>query len=130
MNLEFGPDGSLYVLDYGSGYFGGAADSAVYRIDYVKGSRSPVAEIEASVTNGGVPLEVVLDGSASKHPEDLPLTYAWDVDSDGTVDSTEPVVTHTYATKGQYTARLTVTAPTARRAWPPPPSRSATPLPW
>ncbi|GAA3232551.1 ThuA domain-containing protein [Oerskovia jenensis] len=111
MNLEFGPDGSLYVLDYGSGYFGGAADSAVYRIDYVKGSRSPVAEIEASVTNGGVPLEVVLDGSGSKHPENLPLTYAWDVDSDGTVDSTEPVVTHTYTAKGQYTARLTVTAP-------------------
>ncbi|TMZ42120.1 glucose dehydrogenase, partial [Klebsiella pneumoniae] len=37
MNIEFGPEGSLYVLDYGSSYFGGADDSALYRIDYTQG---------------------------------------------------------------------------------------------
>ena len=34
MDLEFGPDGALYVLDYGTGWFGGDANSAVYRIEY------------------------------------------------------------------------------------------------
>ena len=27
INIEFGPDGSLYVLDYGTGYFAGDANS-------------------------------------------------------------------------------------------------------
>ena len=36
--MEFGPDGALYVLDYGTGgFFQGDANSAVYRIDYVSG---------------------------------------------------------------------------------------------
>ena len=41
--MEFGPDGSLYVLDYGAGYFAGDANSALYRVDYVQGAarRSP-----------------------------------------------------------------------------------------
>ena len=32
--MEFGPDGALYVLDYGTGWFGGDANSALYRIEY------------------------------------------------------------------------------------------------
>ena len=38
------------------------------------------------------------------------LTYAWDFTSDGTVDATTPTASFTYATAGNYTARLTVTA--------------------
>ena len=34
MDMEFGPDGALYVLDYGTGWFGGDANSALYRIEY------------------------------------------------------------------------------------------------
>ena len=52
MNIEFGPDGSLYVLDYGSGYFGGSEDSAVYRIDYTKGNRTPQVALSADKTPG------------------------------------------------------------------------------
>ena len=45
MDMEFGPDGALYVLDYGTGWFGGDANSAVYRIEYqtTGGNRAPVA---------------------------------------------------------------------------------------
>ena len=39
MDMEFGPDGALYVLDYGTGWFGGDANSALYRVDYVQGGR-------------------------------------------------------------------------------------------
>lgn len=34
-DAEFGPDGSLYVLEYGSGWFGPADDNGLYRIDYL-----------------------------------------------------------------------------------------------
>ena len=41
--MAFGPDGALYVLDYGTGYFDGDANSALYRYDYIGagGNRAP-----------------------------------------------------------------------------------------
>ncbi|ASR34964.1 glucose dehydrogenase [Prauserella marina] len=110
MNIEFGPDGSLYVLDYGSGYFGGAADSAVYRIDYTKGNRTPQVQLSADTTSGPGPLEVTFDPSGTTDPDGDELSYEWDFDGDGTTDSTEAgPVTHTYGENGQYQARLAVT---------------------
>ncbi|WP_019811035.1 ThuA domain-containing protein, partial [Saccharomonospora halophila] len=110
MNIEFGPDGSLYVLDYGSGYFGGAPDSAVYRIDYTKGNRTPEVSLSAENTSGQAPLEVAFDPSGTGDPDGGQLSYAWDFDGDGETDSTEAgPVTHTYSDNGQYTARLAVT---------------------
>ncbi|MDQ3789269.1 MAG: ThuA domain-containing protein, partial [Actinomycetota bacterium] len=110
MNIEFGPDGSLYVLDYGSGYFGGAPDSAVYRIDYTKGNRTPVVQLKADKTSGPAPLTVRFDPTGTADEDGGDLTYAWDFDGDGTTDSTEETpVSHTYSTPGQYTAHLAVT---------------------
>jgi glucose/arabinose dehydrogenase len=110
MNIEFGPDGSLYVLDYGSGYFGGAEDSALYRIDYTKGHRTPEVSLQADKTSGPAPLTVHFDPAGTRDPDGDALTYAWDFDGDGTTDSTEAgPVDHTYATPGQYSAKLSVT---------------------
>ena len=50
MDLDFGPDGALYVIEWGSGFGGDNADSGVYRIDYVAGDKAPIAEAAASVT--------------------------------------------------------------------------------
>ena len=113
MNLEFGPDGSLYVLDYGSGYFGGAADSAVYRIDYTRGNHTPVAKLKADKTSGPAPLTVVFDPAGTTDEDGPELTWAWDFDGDGTTDSTQAgPVSHTYTTVGQFSAKLSVTDPT------------------
>jgi len=110
MNVEFGPDGSMYVLDYGSGYFGGAADSAVYRIDYTKGNRTPEVKLAADRTSGPAPLTVNFDPGGTTDPDGGTLTYAWDFDGDGTTDSTTAgPVSHTYGEAGQFTAKLSVT---------------------
>ncbi len=45
----------------------------------------------------------------SRDPDGEPLSYAWDFDGDGTVDSTEPEPTHVYTQNGDHEARLTVT---------------------
>jgi cytochrome c len=112
MNVEFGPDGSMYVLDYGSGYFGGSADSAVYRIDYTKGNRTPEVKVTADKTSGPAPLEVNFDPAGTTDPDGGALTYAWDFEGDGTTDSTTAgPVSHTYADAGQFTAKLSVTDP-------------------
>ncbi|WP_454084924.1 ThuA domain-containing protein [Georgenia sp. Marseille-Q6866] len=111
MAMEFGPDGALYVLDYGSGgFFSGAWDSALYRVDYVADSPNPIARITTSTNNGQPPLTVEFDGTESSDPQDMPLSYAWDFDNDGEIDSTEPTASFTYETAGVFTARLTVSA--------------------
>ncbi|MCK1816117.1 ThuA domain-containing protein [Streptomyces sp. XM4011] len=107
--LRFGPDGALYVIEWGSGFGGDNADSGVYRLDYVHGHRAPVARMTADRTSGPLPLEVTFDASPSHHPDDIPFTLAWDFDGDGTTDSTETSPTHTYTEAGRFTARLTVT---------------------
>ncbi|RIQ12963.1 DUF1349 domain-containing protein [Jiangella rhizosphaerae] len=107
--MQWGPDGALYLIEWGSGFGGNNADSGVYRIDYIQGTRAPVARIDASATSGPLPLEVAFDGTASIDPEGGPITYAWDFDGDGTVDSTEPEASYTYTTAGDYTVALTVT---------------------
>ena len=88
MDLDFGPDGALYVIEWGSGFGGDNADSGIYRVDYVAGNKAPIAEATASVTSGLAPLAVQFNSTGSGDPDGGPITYAWDFDSDGTVDST------------------------------------------
>lgn len=110
--LQFGPDGALYMIEWGSGFNGNNTDSGVYRIDYVEGNRAPVARATTNRTSGPAPLTVEFDGSASFDPDTgdaTGLTYAWDFTGDGTTDATTPTASFTYTTAGNYTARLTVT---------------------
>lgn len=109
INAEFGPDGSLYVLDYGSGSFSGDAFSAVYRIDHVQGTRNPVAEASADRVSGPAPLLVKFSSAGSSDPDGGPISFAWDFNADGTIDSTEPNPSFTYNAAGRFTAALRVT---------------------
>ena len=43
MDFEFGPDGALYLIEWGTGFGGNNDDSGVYRIDYIAGDRAPIA---------------------------------------------------------------------------------------
>ncbi|ALU93663.1 glycosyl hydrolase [Streptomyces globisporus C-1027] len=106
MDSAFGPDGALYVLDYGTG----AGNQALYRVEYLAGSnRSPVAKAAADRTSGPTPLAVSFSSAGSADPEGGNLTYAWDF-GDGTT-STDPNPSHTYTTAGTYNPTLTVTDP-------------------
>ncbi|UVS78824.1 ThuA domain-containing protein [Actinokineospora sp. UTMC 2448] len=109
MDMEFGPDGALYVLDYGTGWFGGDANSAVYRIEHTTAAgRPPVAQAAGTPTSGRAPLTVAFSSAGSGDPDGDPISYAWDFTTDGTVDSTAPNPSHTYTANGSFTATLTV----------------------
>ena len=43
MDMQFGKDGSFYLLTYGDGFFAANLDAGMYRWDYVKGQRAPKA---------------------------------------------------------------------------------------
>ncbi|TDW21653.1 ThuA domain-containing protein [Kribbella kalugense] len=114
--LQFGPDGALYVIEWGSGFGGNNADSGIYRIDYVQGNRAPIAQFTTDKTSGPVPLTVAFDSTGSRDPDGQPVTLAWDFDGNGTTDSTDAKPSYTYASAGVFTARLTVTDPDGRTA--------------
>ncbi|MGW5265905.1 ThuA domain-containing protein [Microbispora sp. NPDC004025] len=108
MDLKFGPDGALYMIEWGSGFGGDNADSGIYRINYIKGNPLPVAHAEADKTDGPLPLTVKFSGEGSRDPDGQALTYAWDLDGDGKTDSTEANPSFTYEKAGQYNAVLTI----------------------
>ncbi|GAA1645514.1 hypothetical protein GCM10009744_40340 [Kribbella alba] len=114
--LQFGPDGALYVIEWGSGFGGNNADSGIYRIDYVQGNRAPIAQFSTDKTSGPVPLTVAFDSTGSRDPDGQPITLAWDFDGNGTTDSTEAKPSYTYTAAGVFTARLTVTDSDGRTA--------------
>ncbi|MBK5233875.1 MAG: ThuA domain-containing protein [Thermoleophilia bacterium] len=41
MDMEFGPDGALYVLEYGDGYFSENPEAQLSRIDFIRHGRGP-----------------------------------------------------------------------------------------
>ncbi|CCK24936.1 glucose/sorbosone dehydrogenase [Streptomyces davaonensis JCM 4913] len=106
MDSDFGPDGALYVLDYGTG----GGNQALYRIEYVGGAnRNPVAQAAADKTSGPAPLAVRFSSAGSSDPEGGALTYSWDF-GDGTT-STAANPSHTYPANGTYRPTLTVRDP-------------------
>ncbi|SDL00656.1 PQQ-dependent sugar dehydrogenase [Nonomuraea jiangxiensis] len=110
MDIEFGPDGSLYVLDYGDGFFRANPDAGLYRIDYTPDNKTPQPRIVADRTSSSqAPLTVAFDARTSTDTEPGTLTYEWDFDGDGTFDATGATASHTYTERGQYAARLRVT---------------------
>src|SRR5690625_2059203 len=112
MDMEFGPDGSLYVMEYGKGFFRQNPEAGIYRIDYNEQNKTPRAAFTADPTSGSeAPLEVTFDASASFDPEGEELTYEWDFDGDGTTDAEGVTVTHTYTERGQFTVVLRATDP-------------------
>jgi glucose/arabinose dehydrogenase/PKD repeat protein/type 1 glutamine amidotransferase len=111
---EFGPDGSLYVIDFGAGSGSGRGGSnegaGIYRIDYVANGRAPTARMAANRDSGPAPLAVAFSSAGSGSGDGGPITYAWDFDGNGTTDSTAANPSFTYTVRGRFTARLTVRA--------------------
>ncbi|MFB4290894.1 PQQ-dependent sugar dehydrogenase [Nonomuraea sp. ATR24] len=110
MDLEFGPDGALYVLEYGDGYFRENPDAQLSRFDYIghRGNHSPIPVAKASATDGHAPLTVTFTSEGTTDPDGDRLRYAWDFDADGRVDSRRPEATYTFTENGLYNATLRV----------------------
>jgi glucose/arabinose dehydrogenase len=112
MDMAFGPDGALYVLDYGLAWFGGDENSALYRIENATDGHSPVAQAAADVTSGQAPLKVRFSSAGTTDQDGDALTYSWDF-GDGTT-STSANPSHTYRKNGTYTATVTAKDTTGR----------------
>ncbi|MBC7919510.1 MAG: ThuA domain-containing protein [Ferruginibacter sp.] len=113
IDLEIGPEGAFYMLEYGSVYGIDNEDARLVRIDFNPGNRAPVAEVTARDTIGLAPLKVAFSSRRSyDFDEDDKLTYEWRFE--GQVASTDPNPTHTFEKNGVYRSILKVTDPSGK----------------
>ncbi|WP_159774977.1 PQQ-dependent sugar dehydrogenase [Streptomyces sp. HM190] len=112
MDMAFGPDGALYVLDYGISWFGGDEHSALYRIENATDGHSPVAQAAADRTSGQARLKVRFSSAGTSDQDGDALTYSWDFGDGATSTKANP--THTYKKNGTYTATVTAKDPSGR----------------
>lgn len=111
MDMEFGPDGDLYMLEYGTAWFRGNDDARLVRIEYNGGNRKPAIRMAADQTKGAVPLAVNFSSKGTKDYDRDELTYEWKITAkDGKEVATlkEENPAFTFTTPGVYSAALTV----------------------
>lgn len=111
VDMQFGPEGALYLLEYGSTW-GTNADSRLVRIDYHAGNRAPVPRIAARNAVGPAPLAVELSsaGSFDRDAGDVIETH-WFVHRSGRTGagelvSREPEARVRFEEEGVYSVEL------------------------
>ncbi len=114
IDIKFGPNGDLYVLEYGSNWFRKSDNSKLVRIEYNSGNRVPVVHASASISGGKTPLNVQLSSNGTKDADGDSLKYEWIItDATGKVSQTyhesNPVTV--FSQPGAYLCTLTVTDP-------------------
>lgn len=119
MDMEFAPDGDLYLLEYGTGWFQGNEDARLVRIEYNGNNRKPVVQLAADKTKGAVPMTVQFNSNGTKDYDRDELRYEWTItDQQGKTVSTlkDPNPAFTFDQPGVYKASLSVSDPEGEKA--------------
>jgi cytochrome c len=108
IDLAFGKDGVMYMLEYGSIYGIDNADARLVKLEYNPGNRAPIAKASISDSIGLAPLKVTFSSKGTRdYDENDKISYQWLFDG-RTVGSTEANPAYTYAANGTYKAILKV----------------------
>jgi glucose/arabinose dehydrogenase/cytochrome c551/c552/type 1 glutamine amidotransferase len=107
IDIEVGPDGRLYVLEYGTGWFNKNSDAALSRIDFNYGNRAPKAFVQVDKTSGSIPLTVKLSAEGSKDADRDKVSYVWHYGK-SVKETKDPTTTVTFATAGDYSVYVEV----------------------
>ena len=66
MDMFFGTDGKMYVLEYGQKWNVRNIDARLCRINYIKGNRPPLAKIDSDKEVGALTLTIQFSAKESK----------------------------------------------------------------
>lgn len=108
IDMEVGPNGKIYLLEYGSGWFSQNANSSLGYIEFNGGNRPPlINEVTVSNTAGKTPLTISATIEASDREDDA-IKYIWDFGNGETKETTEPKISYNYEDAGVYNLKVTV----------------------
>lgn len=108
VDATFGPDGCLYLLDYGDTW-GVNPDSALLKISYVRGNLQPIAKLAVSTPAGPTPLKTTLSAKGSRDLDGGKLSYAWKLQPGDKKLGEGEELTVALETAGNFNVELTVT---------------------
>ena len=107
IDMEVGPDGKLYLLEYGTGWFQRNADAGLSCIDYNGGNRPPeIKAIHVDKTSGVLPFHIRATVDA-KDPDKDALSYTWNLGNQKKT-TTSPELDYTFNTAGDYNISVEV----------------------
>ena len=108
IDMEMGPDGRMYLLEYGSGWFSKNANAALSYVEFNGGNRPPVIDhMIVDHTSGKLPLTVNATVAAIDREKDA-VTYIWDLGNGETKETNVPKITQTYTEAGEYKISVNV----------------------
>ena len=107
VDMEMGPDGKMYVLEYGNGWFHKNPDAGLARIDFNDGNRPPevTAVTQGKSAKGASPLSVYMQVAAAD-PENDKMTYTWNLGNGVRRKTLVPYIRYTYLKKGIYSVSV------------------------
>ncbi|WP_192351021.1 PQQ-dependent sugar dehydrogenase [Algoriphagus sp. Y33] len=114
IDMDFGPDGALYILEYGSAWFRGNANSRIVKIEYNAGNRKPNVVATSDKLSGAIPFTANFSSEGSNDFDEYDqgkLDYTWKINgADGaTTELKGADATYTFETAGKHQVTLTVT---------------------
>ena len=110
IDMQFGKDGALYVLEYGTYWHSQNDDARLSRIEFSEGNRKPIVKVSVDKKAGAVPATFAFSSQGSfDYDQGDALTYEWTFDTPGTVQSTEANPAFTFHKPGIYRPILKVT---------------------
>ena len=108
IDMEVGPDGKLYLLEYGNGWFNKNPDAGLSRIDFNPGNLAPkVKDFVVDKTSGRLPLTITATVSAID-PEKDKMNYVWDLGNGVKKQTSEPRLQYTYEKPGDFNLSVAV----------------------
>lgn len=110
IEMEFGPDGAMYMLEYGQNYFLNNPEAKLVRIEYAAGNRLPVPKISANKKAGAAPFEVTFSAKGSvDYDQGDSLKYNWYFTQSNKPQATGEQTSYTFDKPGVYAVRLVAT---------------------
>jgi cytochrome c len=106
IDMAYGPDGKLYMLEYGTAWFKQNMDARLIRIDYNGGNRAPVVQIAADKLSGSVPLTVNFSSEGSADYDGDKITYELQA-GEKKMTSADGKFSITFDKPGVYNVRMT-----------------------
>ena len=114
IDINFGPSGDLYILEYGDAWFRKNSNSQLIKLEYNSGNRKPMVQASSNKMAGAVPFDAQFSSAGTTDYDAYDqnaLKYNWEVTSDNGVEKSfsEANPSMTFEKPGVYKITLTVT---------------------